>query len=222
MSAIRISPSVLNANQNDLLGEIDKIKDSADFLHLDIMDGVFVPNSTYTFEVAKDLIERSPLKVDAHLMVANPDVMAPKFAESGCLSVTYHFEATNLHQQILRDIKSHGSRAAIAIKPNTALEAVADLLPEIDMLLIMTVEPGFGGQKFMVDMMPKLRSAKELISSMKLEDFWLQVDGGISLDTIEIARKNGADTFVAGSAVYQADSPAEMVGKLRTTASISG
>ena len=222
MSKVRICPSVLNANQNDLIGEIRKVQDTADFIHLDIMDGIFVPNTTYDFIQASEIVTNSPLNVDAHLMVQNPESLAPKFAEIGCFSVTFHFEATLHHAQIIKEIKSNGARAAIALKPATEIGVVLDLLPTLDMLLLMTVEPGFGGQKFMVDIMPKIKEASEIITTQKLQDFWLQVDGGISLDTIEIARESGADTFVAGSAVYQAPSPSDMVNQLRAAASAKG
>lgn len=216
MSTIRITPSILNADQNNLSFEIAKIAKSADLLHLDIMDNKFVPNLTWDFEAASQIIKNSPLPVDAHLMISDPDIQAISYAEIGCASVTIHYEATTKAKQTLAAIRRAGARAAIAIKPNTDFSVLIDLKEYIDMILIMTVEPGFGGQKFMNEMMEKVRSARKLIGEA---DIWLQVDGGISVDTIAFARDAGADTFVAGSAVFKAEDPSEMVERLREIAS---
>ena len=212
---MRICPSILNADFNDLPNEIKRIESTADFLHLDVMDGVFVPRKTFDLIESEKLIRGTSLSTDAHLMISNPDLNAPKFGEIGCFSVTFHYEAAINPRQILKDIRKTGARAAIGIKPATDVEVIKEFLTEIDMLLIMTVEPGAGGQSFMNDMMPKVRRARELIGSQSI---WLQVDGGISLETIETARDAGADTFVAGSAVYRDPNPAEMVDKLRKLA----
>lgn len=216
MSTIRITPSILNADQNNLSSEIAKIAKSADLLHLDIMDNKFVPNLTWDFEAASQIIKNSPLPVDAHLMISDPDIQAISYAEIGCASVTIHYEATSKAKQTLAAIRRAGARAAIAIKPNTDFSVLIDLKEYIDMILIMTVEPGFGGQKFMNEMMEKVKSARKLIGEA---DIWLQVDGGISVDTIAFARDAGADTFVAGSAVFKAEDPSEMVERLRVIAS---
>jgi len=215
-SHIRITPSILNANLNNLQSEILKISAVSDLLHLDVMDDLFVPNFTFDFAAASKIIAQSPLPVDAHLMVADVDSIAIEYAEIGCASVTIHVEATADLRKTLRGIRSAGARAAIALKPETALDEYSDLIDEVDMFLIMTVEPGFGGQKFISEMMEKVRSTRKLIGSRPI---WLQVDGGISLETIEIAREAGADTFVAGSAVFNADDPAEMINLLRAKAS---
>jgi len=215
-SHIRITPSILNANLNNLQSEILKISAVSDLLHLDVMDDLFVPNFTFDFAAASKIIALSPLPVDAHLMVADVDSIAIEYAEIGCASVTIHVEATADLRKTLRGIRSAGARAAIALKPGTALDEYSDLIDEVDMFLIMTVEPGFGGQKFISEMMEKVRSTRKLIGSRPI---WLQVDGGISLETIEIAREAGADTFVAGSAVFNADDPAEMINLLRAKAS---
>jgi len=215
-SHIRITPSILNADLNNLQSEILKISAVSDLLHLDVMDDLFVPNFTFDFAAASKIIAQSPLPVDAHLMVADVDSIAIEYAEIGCASVTIHVEATADLRKTLRGIRSAGARAAIALKPGTALDEYSDLIDEVDMFLIMTVEPGFGGQKFISEMMEKVRSTRKLIGSRPI---WLQVDGGISLETIEIAREAGADTFVAGSAVFNADDPAEMINLLRTKAS---
>ena len=212
---MRICPSILNADFNDLPNEIKRVESTADFLHLDVMDGFFVPRKTFDLIESEKLIRGTSISTDAHLMISNPDLNAAKFGEIGCFSVTFHYEAAINPRQILKDIRKTGARAAIGIKPATDVEVIKEFLTEIDMLLIMTVEPGAGGQSFMNDMMPKVRRARELIGSQSI---WLQVDGGISLETIETARDAGADTFVAGSAVYRDPNPAEMVDKLRKLA----
>jgi ribulose-phosphate 3-epimerase len=212
---IRITPSILNADFSDLGGEIERIANTSDLVHLDVMDDIFVPNFTFDFAKASEIIRVSKLPVDAHLMVADVDQIAPKYAEVGCASVTIHAEATKDIRQTLRAIRSNGARASLALKPKTSLEAYLEFLDEIDMLLIMTVEPGFGGQKFMTDQLPKIAKARKEIGSRAI---WLQVDGGISLETIESAAQAGADTFVAGSAVFNSANPAEMVTILREKA----
>ena len=212
---IRITPSILNADFSDLKNEIAKIADVSDLLHLDIMDNIFVPNFTFDFQAAEAIITQSSLPVDAHLMVANVDSIAPAYAEAGCESVTFHVEAAADISMTIKSIKSLGSRASIAIKPETDLNSYSDFLDDIDMLLIMTVEPGFGGQSFREDMLPKISQAKKLIGDRPI---WLQVDGGISERTIEMASEAGADTFVAGSAVFNSDNPAAMVQTLRRLA----
>ena len=209
---VRITPSILNANRDDLRNEIAKIASVSDLLHLDVMDDLFVPNFTFDFEASSKIIEECPIPVDAHLMVADVDTVAAAYAEVGAASVTVHVEACEDIRKTLRAIRSAGARAAIAVKPQTKIDLYADFFDEVDMVLVMTVEPGFGGQKFMADMMDKVRRTRSLIGDREI---WLQVDGGISLDTIEIARNAGADTFVAGSAVFSAQEPADMVNKLR-------
>lgn len=212
---IRITPSILNADFSDLKTEIAKIADVSDLLHLDIMDNIFVPNFTFDFQAAEAIITQSSLPVDAHLMVAGVDSIAPAYAEAGCDSVTFHVEAAADISMTIKSIKSLGSRASIAIKPETDLNSYSDFLDDIDMILIMTVEPGFGGQSFREDMLPKISQAKKLIGDRPI---WLQVDGGISERTIEMASEAGADTFVAGSAVFNSDNPAAMVQTLRRLA----
>ena len=215
MLDIRITPSILNADLANLDSEIAKISNVADLLHLDIMDNKFVPNQTWNFEAAASIIMKSPLPVDAHLMLNDPDIQAIKYAEVGCKSVTIHYEASNSPKQTLKAIRNAGARAAIALKPKTDFSVLLDYRELIDMILIMTVEPGFGGQKFMAEMMEKVRKSRDFIGD---SDIWLQVDGGISIDTIEIARAAGADTFVAGSAVFKSDDPAAMVLELKKLA----
>ena len=212
---IRMTPSILNADFSHLVGEIDRISAVSDLVHLDVMDDKFVPNFTFTFEAAADLISKSALPVDAHLMVEDGDIAGPQFAEFGCASVTVHAEATSNIAQTLKSIRKIGSRSGLALKPGSEIEEYSEFIDDVDMFLIMTVEPGFGGQSFMSEMVPKIQRTKKLIGSRPI---WLQVDGGISEKTIEIAASAGADTFVAGSAVFKADDPAEMVRKLRSMA----
>jgi len=212
---IRITPSILNADFDHLGQEIAKIADVSDLIHLDVMDNVFVPNFTFDFESASQIIKACPIGVDAHLMVAHVDEVAPLYAQVGCASVTIHAEASENIVQTLRAIRSEGARSGLAIKPNTAIADYEQFSDLVDMFLIMTVEPGFGGQKFMSDMMDKVRATRAFIGDRPI---WLQVDGGISLETIEIAVDAGADTFVAGSAVFKSDDPAAMVLALRNLA----
>ena len=212
---IRITPSILNADFDNLASEIEGISKTSDLLHLDVMDNIFVPNFTFDFPRAAEIISISKLPVDAHLMVSAVDQIAPKYAEAGCASVTIHAEATHDIGATLRAIRSNGSRAALALKPQTALEPYLSYFDQLDMLLIMTVEPGFGGQKFMSELLPKIARARQEIGSQAI---WLQVDGGISIETIEAAALAGADTFVAGSAVFNSSNPEEMVSILREMA----
>ena len=209
---IRITPSILNADFSRLNEEINRIAGVSDLLHLDVMDDVFVPNFTFDFEAASKIIKESSLPVDAHLMVTNVDQIAVQYAEIGCASVTIHAEATENIPATLKNIRAAGSRSSLGIKPNTSIEDYRDCVDLVDMFLIMTVEPGFGGQKFMENMMDKVKRTRELIGD---RDIWLQVDGGVSMQTIEIALAAGADTFVVGSAVFNAADPAQMVVDIR-------
>ena len=215
---IRITPSILNADFSNLQSEIAKIATVSDLLHLDVMDNVFVPNFTFDFESASKVIKESSLPVDAHLMVADVDQIAPAYAQAGCASVTIHAEASKDISATLRAIRKIGARSGLALKPATQIEDYLDFIDDVDMFLIMTVEPGFGGQKFLTDMMSKVSRTRAIIGSRPI---WLQVDGGVSVETIEIAADAGADTFVAGSAVFNAQDPAAMVTALRELASKS-
>lgn len=212
---VRITPSILNANLADLASEIRRIAQVSDFLHLDVMDDLFVPNFTFDFETASKIIQESVLPVDAHLMVLDADSIAPQYAEIGCASVTLHAEATRDIAATLKAIRNAGARAGLAVKPGTEIIDYEDFADLVDMFLIMTVEPGFGGQSFMENMVPKISQTKKIIGNRPI---WLQVDGGISLETIEIAAAAGADTFVAGSAVFRDLDPAGMILKLRALA----
>lgn len=209
---IRITPSVLNADRSNLQSEILKIATVSDLVHLDIMDDIFVPNKTWDFNAAQEIIQTSPIPVDAHLMITDVDRIALEYAAIGTSSVTIHIEASQSPRATLQAVRKAGSRAGLALKPQTNIDLYEDLIDCVDMFLIMTVEPGFGGQKFMADMMQKVERTRKIIGDRPI---WLQVDGGISLDTIAIAREAGADTFVAGSAVFNSPEPAEMVQMLR-------
>jgi len=194
-SVIRIHPSILNADHSKILTEIDRVSKVSDLVHLDILDGKFAPNTSFSWEEAQHIISRSPIPVDAHLMVVDSDAQGPRYAEAGCTSVTVHVESTVNIRETIKNIKSNGARASLALKPASQIEKYLDYLDDVDMFLIMTVEPGFGGQSFMTEMMDKVSKTRELIGDRPI---WLQVDGGISVETIEIARAAGADTFVAG------------------------
>jgi len=215
---VRICPSILNADHAHLNSEIDRVS-SADLLHLDIMDNIFVPNQAFSFHQTKEIISYSQIPVDTHLMIHNPDELAVDYAAAGSASVTFHFEASKSPVDTISAIKDLGVRAGIAIKPKTALSEVSHLLSYVDMLLVMTVEPGFGGQSFMNDQLSKVKQAHEAIVALDGERPWLQVDGGITLETIILAADAGADTFVAGSTIYRANSPQEMITSLRHAAS---
>lgn len=214
-SHIRITPSILNADLTQLDAEIARIASQSDLIHLDVMDNIFVPNFTFDFQAASAIIKACPIGIDAHLMVADVDQIAPAYAELGCESVTIHAEAAADISGTLRAIRRAGARAGLALKPGTAIEDFAGFVDDVDMFLIMTVEPGFGGQKFMHEMMEKVSKTRALIGDRSI---WLQVDGGISSETICEAAEAGADVFVAGSAVFRAEDPASMITSLRNLA----
>jgi ribulose-phosphate 3-epimerase len=201
--AVQIAPSILSADFARLADEVAAVAD-ADWLHVDVMDNHFVPNLTLGLPVVESLLKVTTLPVDCHLMIEDPDRWAPGYAEAGAASVTIHVEAASAPIRTLREIRAAGARAGLALNPGTGVEPYADLLAEIDMLLVMTVEPGFGGQSFLDVVLPKVRRARELIKGRDL-DVWLQVDGGVNAETIERCAEAGADVFVAGSAVYSAD-----------------
>jgi len=214
--ALQISPSILTADFGRLADELDRIKD-ADWAHVDVMDNHFVPNLTLGRPVVESLTKVSPIPVDCHLMIADPDRWAPGYAEAGARSVTFHAEAAQAPVRLARELRALGVRAGLGLKPATPIEGYLDLLPEFDMILIMTVEPGFGGQKFLDVCLPKVARTREAVRRTGL-DVWIQVDGGVSTDTIARCAEAGADVFVAGSAVYGADDAAAKIAELRSLA----
>ncbi|GAA1024164.1 ribulose-phosphate 3-epimerase [Acrocarpospora pleiomorpha] len=216
--AVQISPSILSADFARLADEAARVEGVADWLHVDVMDNHFVPNLTLGLPVVEALLRATPIPVDCHLMIEDPDRWAPGYAEAGAGSVTVHAEAAKAPVRTLRAIRAAGARSGFALNPATSIEAYEDLLPEIDMLLLMTVEPGFGGQRFLDVVLPKITRTRALIEKHGGE-IWLQVDGGVSAETIERCAAAGADVFVAGNAVYAADDPAQAVRDLRALAS---
>lgn len=213
---VRITPSILNADFANLQSEIERIPD-ADLLHIDVMDNHFVPNLTIGLPVVESLLKVTDKPLDMHLMIADPDRWAPAYAEAGARSVSFHVEAAKAPVRLARELRAQGARASLGLKPATPIEPYIDLLGEFDQILIMTVEPGFGGQKFLDIMLPKIRRTREAIKATGA-DIWIQVDGGVSESTIEQCAEAGADTFVAGSAVFSADDPDAMVRTLRQKA----
>lgn len=213
---IHINPSILSADFADLTGELQRIR-NADMAHVDVMDNHFVPNLTFGPPVVERIRAVSPIPLDAHLMIEDPDTWAPVYAEIGCASVTFHLEAAAAPVRLARELRAAGARASVAVRPATPIEPLIDLLPEFDQVLIMTVEPGFGGQKFLDVCLPKIRRMREAISASGL-DVMLQVDGGVSDSTIERAVDAGANVLVAGSAVYGADDADAAIASLRATA----
>ena len=213
---VRINPSILAADFANLERDVASIS-NADLIHVDVMDNHFVPNLTFGLQMVGRLQEVSARPLDVHLMIDDPDRWAPGYAETGAFSVTFHAEAAQDAVALARKLRQIGARAGIALKPGTQVEPYLDLLPEFDQVLVMTVEPGFGGQSFLQSVMPKLGLLRDAVGKAGL-DVWLQVDGGVDEETISIAAEAGADTFVAGSAVFRSDDPAARIDLLRSLA----
>ncbi len=208
-----INPSILSADFVNLQAELERIG-NADAVHVDVMDNHFVPNLTIGLPVVQRIQQISPVPVDVHLMIADVDRWAPAYADAGLASVTFHVEASAAPIKLARELRERGAKAGMALRPATPVEPYLDMLSELDMLLIMTVEPGFGGQSFLDVTLPKIRRAREAVdgSGVKLA---IQVDGGITEETIGRAAEAGANVFVAGSAVYGAADPAAAIDALR-------
>ncbi len=213
---IQISPSLLASDFANLASEAARIG-NADWLHVDVMDNHVVPNLTLGLPVVEAIGKASSTPMDCHLMIEDPDRWAPAYVEAGAGSVTFHVEAAAAPVRLAREIRAQGARAGMGLKPATPIDPYEDLLAELDMVLVMTVEPGFGGQKFLDLCLPKIRRTRELVARHGL-DVWLQVDGGVSLETVERCAEAGADVFVAGSAVFRADAPDRAVDELRELA----
>lgn len=211
---IKIAASILNADPINLEKEILNVNDSIDWIHFDVMDNHFVPNLSFGKSLLENLSKRRIKPLDAHLMIENPDKWAIDFADAGADSITFHLEAAKDPRKIIKDIHNLNKKVGVAIKPKTNYEQVRELLTEIDVLLVMTVEPGFGGQKFMDDMLLKVQQARSEISTKQL-NVWIQVDGGVGLETIEKATKAGADFLVIGSAAFSTTDPDKAMKELR-------
>lgn len=213
---ISINPSILSADFARLAEEITRVENS-DAIHVDVMDNHFVPNLTMGVPVVKAIRAATSKPLDIHLMIEDADRWAPDYADLGAESVTFHVEASGAPIRLARELRARGAQASMALKPATPIEPYMDMLTELDMLLLMTVEPGFGGQSFLDVVLPKIRRARQAIEDAGVP-IALQVDGGVAPDTIERAAEAGADVFVAGSAVYSADDPAKAIDDLRTMA----
>lgn len=213
---VRIHPSILSADFVNLEAELARIA-NADMAHVDVMDNHFVPNLTFGPPVVERIQAVSPVPLDVHLMIDRADVHAPVYAEMGCASVTFHVEAAQAPVRLARELRRLGARASVAVKPATPVEPLLDLLGEFDQVLIMTVEPGFGGQSFLDVCLPKVRRLRDAISEANL-DVLVQVDGGVSATTLDRAAQAGANVFVAGSAVFGSDNPAATIEALREQA----
>lgn len=212
---IHIHPSILSADFARLAEELDRIQ-NADAVHVDVMDNHFVPNLTLGLPVVQAIRQATDLPLDVHLMIEDADRWAPQYAEAGAESVTFHAEAATAPIRLARELRARGAKAGMALRPATGVEPYLDMLAELDLLLIMTVEPGFGGQPFLDVVLPKIRRAREALDGSGVP-VALQVDGGVTRETILRAAEAGADVFVAGSAVYGAEDPAAAIDELRRT-----
>ncbi len=211
-----IAPSILSADFARLADEVAAVA-GADWLHVDVMDGHFVPNLTLGLPVVESLLRVTDIPMDCHLMIDDPGRWAPGYAEAGAYNVTFHAEATDDPAAVARDIRAAGAKAGLSVKPGTPLEPYLEILRSFDTLLVMSVEPGFGGQSFIPEVLGKVATARRLVDSGELR-ILVEIDGGINAETIEAAAEAGVDCFVAGSAVYSAADPAAAIAALRRQA----
>jgi ribulose-phosphate 3-epimerase len=216
-SDLVIAPSLLAADFARLADEMAAVAGVVDWLHVDVMDNHFVPNLTIGLPVVESLRAATDVPLDCHLMIEDPDRWAVGYAEAGAYNVTFHAEATDRPVQLARDLRAAGSKAGLAIDRDTPVDGYLELLPEFDTLLVMTIKAGFGGQKFLPELLDKVRRVRAAVRDRELS-VRVEVDGGINADTIARAAEAGADAFVAGTAVYGADDPAEAARRLRRRA----
>jgi ribulose-phosphate 3-epimerase len=209
-----ITPSILNADFANIAQEVRRVNDEADWLHLDVMDGHFVPNLSFGPAMVQAVKGCSQLPLDVHLMITSPEKWYQQYIDAGASNISFHYEATDKPVELANKIRSAGATAGLAIKPATSFDEIKDFLINFDLLLIMTVEPGFGGQSFMEDMLEKITKARDFITRNELK-IKIQADGGINQKTIRNAYTAGADVFVAGSVVYGSDDPALAIRQLR-------
>lgn len=213
-----MSPSILAADFSQL-GEELRRTDNADWIHVDIMDGHFVPNLSFGADVTAAVARSTTKPLDVHLMIENPEKWVDSYISAGASCVIFHVEATSDPVALARDLKAKGVRAGFSLRPGTPIEDYLDIVPEFDLVLVMSVEPGFGGQKFMPEQLDKVRALRTLIDNSELSTL-IEIDGGINAETIRAAAEAGCDAFVAGSAVYRATDPAKAIDELRQLATL--
>ncbi len=217
---VKISPSILSSDYGKLSSELKRMEDcGADMLHIDVMDGHFVPNITLGAPIVKCIRKSSSLPFDVHLMISDPYKYIPDFVKAGSDIITFHVDSDSDIEKTIDLILASGKKAGLSVKPKTPIETVYPYLDKLSMVLVMTVEPGFGGQSFMEDMMPKVSAVKAEIERKGL-DIDIQVDGGINKDTISVAAKAGANVFVSGNAIFSSNDAAKTIADFKAKASV--